>query len=113
MRIFIWLVIILLTFSFAQNSFAQQNATQPTKIISISDSNGNSKPSIGLGQQLKVMLDGTVALNPSDYVLYLDGRPINGLNDTEFDSASHALVFHLLRTDTNTSVWSGLTAART
>jgi hypothetical protein len=113
MRIFIWLVIILSTLSFTRISFAQQSATQPTKINSISDSIGNPNPSIGFGQQLRVMVDGSAALNPTDYVLYLNGRPINELNNTEFDIGSHALVFRLLRTDANASVWSGLLGSPT
>jgi hypothetical protein len=94
---------------------AQQSAAPPTKILGISDVDGQAPSKdnpllIGLGQRLKVTVDGTANLDPADYVLYLDGRPINGLDDTVFvnTNGEHALVFRLLRTDANKSVWKGL-----
>ena len=44
-------------------------------------------------------------------MLFLDGRPVEGLDDAVFDAPAHAFVFRLMRTTANEPVWKSLLGA--
>jgi hypothetical protein len=68
--------------------------------------------SVPLGGWLGIVLsgvdDGTPAIDTANAVLFLDGRPINGLKDTRYLAKEKALVFHLLRNSDNADAWQPL-----
>ena len=82
------------------------------KIVGLADKAGNAKPVVGIGDDLAVKIDGTAALDPTVYVLFIDGRPLQGL-DALFDEKAHALIFILRHSDTNASSWKALLGAPT
>ncbi len=102
-KVALCVAIIASTMNIEGMAFGQQNSAT-TKIVSVSNSdNGGSE--VALGEKLKVKVDGPATLNP-DYVLYLEGKPIKGIDVTAADE--HTLVFGLLRTDANASIWNAL-----
>lgn len=109
---------IVALLALSQSAAAQQpSATAPTdapvKIVGVLDSHGKATPTVGLGQRLIVRLSGTAALDPGSYVLFIDGRPIAGLDDTLFDRSTHALAFMLRRNNTNAQAWGALLGSPT
>ncbi len=88
------------------------NATTP-RIVSLANYADPAATSVGLNGYLTVRLDATGAINPSNFVLHLNGRFIDGLTDTSYDDATHSLVFHLVRNSSNAAAWSGLLGSAT
>jgi hypothetical protein len=85
----------------------------PAKILGVSDLSGKSNPDIALNDSLVVKLDGTGPVDPTKYILFLDGQAIDGLTDTLYESAEHALIFHLRRNSTNAVAWGALLGSPT
>ena len=111
------LLIITLALAIPRISLAQQPTAPPSgepamKIVGLADKAGNAKPVVGIGDDLAVKIDGTAALDPTVYVLFIDGRPLQGL-DALFDEKAHALIFILRHSDTNASSWKALLGAPT
>jgi hypothetical protein len=50
----------------------------------------------------------TGPVDAADYVLFLNGRAVDGLTATTYDSNAHALVFRLRRNAANADVWTAL-----
>lgn len=88
-------------------------AASPSAIEALTDKDGKFSPRVGLNGYLGVKLDGKDPLDPSAYVLFLNGRAIAGLDDTIFNSDDHSLIFHLRRNNTNVAVWSALLGSPT
>jgi hypothetical protein len=86
----------------------------PTKIVGLFARDGTKAArdnllSLGLGDELLVLLDGTDPLDASKWILYLDGRKLTGLSATTFvTQQSRGLAFRLLRTDKNHDAWAAL-----
>jgi len=66
------------------------------------------KPQIGLNDTLGIVVTATGPVNAADYVLFLNGRAVDGLTATTYDSNAHALVFRLRRNTANPDVWTAL-----
>jgi hypothetical protein len=97
----VWLLIASLTPSLAYSQGG-------LKIIGITDLSGNPNPTIGLNKYLVVKLTGTDPIDPQSYSLFLNGREIAGLNDTQYRADTHALVFRLHRNSDNAVAWGAL-----
>jgi hypothetical protein len=54
-----------------------------------------------------------VQLDASQYALFFNGRELEGLDGTVYDSARHALGFRLARNDQNKAVWARLLGSPT
>lgn len=113
MRIMTMLATAMVVVALTQSAGAQQpsaavTADAATKIVGVVDNHGKTIPTIGLGERLFVKLSGTATLDPASYVLFIDGRPIVGLDDTLFDRSAHALVFELQHNDRNALAWKAL-----
>ncbi len=80
----------------------------PPKITNIANGLDSDAKSVGLNDYLAVSLDGSSPLTPANYVLYLNGRVMDGLTDVAYDNAKHALVFRLERNSSNATAWAGL-----
>jgi len=74
------------------------------------------------GDTVQVQLNGGLAvvldnpeptLDPTKFVLVLDGRPIPKLKDTTYRSSDKVLIFHLVRNADNTADWQPLLAEPT
>jgi len=67
---------------------------------------------LGLSDDLVVLLDGDAPLVPSDWVLYLDGKALPDLAAMAYDSG-HGLVYRLQRTADDRAVWTSILGAPT
>lgn len=82
-------------------------------IVALQDRDGNdvavahakAGATLLLGEDLAVVLDAKTPLDPSCYVLFLDGHPINDLSHAYFDAKLNALVYPLTRTAKNADQW--------
>lgn len=92
---------------------AQLPAPPAPAITAVTDLAGTADPKIGLADRLVVKISGTAALDPMAYALFLDGRRVDGLDDTRVDTGAHALVFVLRRNDANAGAWRALLGAPT
>jgi hypothetical protein len=93
-----------------------------TKISGLFDAAGNAInapeasrlwSSVGLNDRLMVQVDGPAAdtskqLDAGQYVLFLNGTELLGLDGATYDRKQHALVFQLKRSDKNSSVWTAI-----
>lgn len=108
LRILLAIAFALLVFGPGRQVLAQaQDSTTPS-IIGLN----NGEPA-ALDGQLQVRLSGTGILDPTKYTLFIDGRPIKGLNETLFDRKDHALVFRLRRNEANEAAWKALLGSPT
>lgn len=112
MRIFAMLAAAASGVAIASASLAQTSDTA-MKITAVSDLAGKKAPTLGLGDRLVVTLSGSAALDPLGYALFLDGRRIDGLDDTRLAVGSHALIFALRRNGANEAAWKALLGAPT
>jgi hypothetical protein len=102
---------LLLAAAVAAGVFASSAARSDDglTITGLTDRTGTiSNPAVGLNDYLAVRLSGTAPLAPERYVLFLDGRAMDGLDDTLYQSDGHALLFHLRRNSTNATAWAAL-----
>ena len=67
----------------------------------------------GLGDDLSICIDGAGPVDATKYLLFLNGRPVTGLDDTTFDDSRRALIFHLHRNSGNAGTWAALLGAPT
>jgi hypothetical protein len=56
---------------------------------------------------------GAVQLDASQYALFFNGRELEALDGTVYDSSRHAFGFRLSRNDQNKAIWTGLLGAPT
>jgi hypothetical protein len=101
---------------------AVPSALAVTKISGLFDAAGNAInapeasrlwSSVGLNDRLWVQVDGPAAdtskqLDAGQYVLFLNGTELLGLEGTTYDRKQHALVFQLKRSDQNSGIWSAI-----
>lgn len=113
MRVFAMLAAALIAGVLATPALAQQPPPAAPAITAVTDLAGTADPKIGLADRLVVKISGTAALDPSGYALFLDGRRIDGLDETRVDSGAHALVFVLRRNDANAGAWRALLGSPT
>jgi len=73
----------------------------------------NSGETLALGQNLAVVLDTKTPLDPSCYVLFLNGHPIDDLTQAYFDAKLSALVYPLTRTSKNAAQWVAILGSPT
>ena len=85
-----------------------------TDTAPVADPNKKHGPglTLGLSDDLVVLLDGDAPLVPSDWVLYLDGKALPDLAATAYDSG-HGLVYRLQRTADDRAVWTSILGAPT
>jgi hypothetical protein len=57
--------------------------------------------------------EAAVQLDASQYALFFDGRELEALDGTVYDSSRHAFKFRLRRNDQNKAVWTGLLGSPT
>ena len=119
MRVAIFLALAVV-FGFSCPSFAQQGGAPGAdaaamQIVSVTDRDRNFNPDVAIGERLVVTLSGTGALDPAAYLLFIDGKPIAGLDDTILDSKpkTHALVFDLRLNNANAAAWKAILGAPT
>ena len=84
----------------------------PKSIKSLTDAQGAKEAlAVGLNNDLSVIVDTESPLDPTHFSLFLNGQEIKGLDDTDYDDARHALIFHLKRSAKNEQAWNGLLGA--
>jgi hypothetical protein len=54
-----------------------------------------------------------IQLDAGQYALFLNGRELEGLDGTVYDSSRHAFGFRMTRNDQNKAIWTGLLGAPT
>lgn len=90
--------------------------TTPAKLMAISClTDAQNKPenlSLSLNNDLGVVLNTASSVDASTFVLFLNGRAVDGL-DPIYDASNHRIVFHLQRTPANAADWQTLLGAPT
>jgi hypothetical protein len=82
-------------------------------VVTTTGETANAKPldrqsCSGLVQTPPSTTSTAVQLDASEYALFFNGREVEGLEGTRYDSALHALGFQLRRNDKNKAVWTTL-----
>jgi hypothetical protein len=99
---------------------APSTTIQPLKSISdifeyqdgsVVDHGADGLATVGLDGYLAVKVDAQGPVDPSGYVLFIDGLATSGLDDAIYNDKEKVLVFHLQRNDKNSDVWSALLGA--
>lgn len=92
----------------ASQTAAATTPTQPEAIAGLGKKGRDqtATPTLEMGDDLLVRLDGTAPLKAADWTLYLNGHEITDLaTSTVVDDSEHGLVFKLRRTDKNKANW--------
>lgn len=106
----------------------QTSSAQPAAIVGLSGGNGpidvletkcqRKCSAIGVGGELLVRVTSgagtpSEAIDPRDYVLFLNGREVSDSPEPTYDSECQCLTFRLRRTENNASLWASLIGSPT
>jgi hypothetical protein len=69
---------------------------------------GTKQVDFALGSEIQVRLDGTTAIDPTAWLLYLDGRAVTEAKSARMGDDGRSLIFTLRRTDAVLPAWSAL-----
>jgi hypothetical protein len=78
------------------------------ELLGLGGSTVQSETDTGIDGELPIRLNMDLPAAPGCYVLFLNGRAIDGLDPPLYDASHHTLTFHIVRDPNSPDVWSAL-----